>query len=328
MEPSLRARARTTMIDVVQTRETFDRAVADDLEATRVRATLDALRQEASVAREELRRLQARHDAEAEDVDRLEGFGLTAVLAAVRATRTGALDRERAEEVAARYAVQTATSRLQALEARREDADRRLAQLGDTSSRREAAAQAHAQALRTSGLPHAAELEGVLGELADAAAEASEVAQAQAAGIRAATALDAALRELGAADSWSAYDTWLGGGLLSSAVKHERIDGAGRRIAEAQEALADLARELADVESVAGLRADLGIAPTTRTFDVWFDNLFSDLSVRSSIKTSLERVQDAELSVRETLQRLLVRGADLDRRVADLRARRDALLAG
>ena len=61
------------------------------------------------------------------------------MLAAVRGTRTGALDRERAEEVAARYALQTATARLQAVEARREGVERRLAQLGDTGARREAA---------------------------------------------------------------------------------------------------------------------------------------------------------------------------------------------
>lgn len=325
MEPSVRACARRTMIDVVQTRDTFDRAIADDLEAARVRASLEVLRQESRAAREELVRLQARHRSEAGDVERLEGFGLTAVLAAVRGTRTGALDRERAEEVAARYAVQTATARLQAAETRREAADRRLAQLGDTATRREAAAQAHAEALR--GGPQQPELEGVLDEIAAATAEATEVAQAQAAGSRAATALDAALRELGSADSWSAYDTWFGGGLLSSAVKHDRIDGAGRRIAEAQEALADLARELDDVQGVIGLQADLGISPTTRTFDIWFDNLFSDLSVRSSIKTSVDRVRTAAESVRAALQHLMERAADLEQRLAALRARRDELLS-
>ncbi len=100
------------------------------------------------------------------------------------------------------------------------------------------------------------------------------------------------------------------------------------RIAEAQDALVDLARELADVTSVAGLRADLGISPTTRTFDVWFDNVFSDLSVRSSIKDSQARVEAAAVSVREAMQGLLVRSAALDERMAELRARRDALLTG
>ena len=91
------------------------------------------------MAREELARLRARHTDEADDVERLEALGLAAVLAAVRGTRTGELDRERAEEVAARMPLQAATARLQAVEARREGVERRLAQLGDTAGRREAA---------------------------------------------------------------------------------------------------------------------------------------------------------------------------------------------
>ena len=77
---------------------------------------------------------------------------------------------------------------------------------------------------------------------------------------------------------------------------------------------------------MAGLRADLGISPTARTFDVWFDNVFSDLSVRSSIKDSQVRVDAAVTSVREAMQRMTLRSAALDQRVADLRgpARRAA----
>ena len=316
------------MIDVVQTRDTLDQAIAADREAVHLRQQLEGLRLEAASARENLVSLQAHHHAEVSDVERLEGFGLTAVLAAVRGTRTGELDRERAEEVAARYAAQSALARLQAAESRREDVDRRLAQLGDTTARREAAAEAHATAVRASGTPTGVELDAVLDELAAVRAEAAELSEARDAGVRAATALDAAQRELGSADSWSAYDTWFGGGLVSSAMKHDRIDAAGRLIAAAQDALVDLARELADVESVAGLRADLGISPTARTFDVWFDNIFSDLSVRSSIKDSQVRVDTAVTSVREAMQRMTVRSVALDQRGADLRGQRDALLGG
>ena len=53
---------------------------------------------------------------------------------------------------------------------------------------------------------------------------------------------------------------------------------------------------------MAGLRADLGISPTARTFDVWFDNLFSDLSVRSSIKDSQCASTAAVTSVHEAIQ--------------------------
>ncbi len=316
------------MIEPVTTRHDLDLAIADQREALHLRGQLEQLRHEEDVVRADLLRLRSEHLREAEDVERLEGFGLTAVLSAVRGTRTGALDRERAEEVAAHYAVQTATGHLESVQVRREAVDRRLAQLGDTEARREAAIEAHAQAVRASGHPNAAALEAVLDQVAAVHAEAAELAEAREAGIRAVTALDAARRELGSADSWSAYDTWLGGGMVSSMMKHNRIDDAGAAIARAQDAIVDLARELADVESVTGLRADLGISPTSRTFDVWFDNIFTDLSVRSSIKNSAEGVRAASEAVREAMARMTVRSALLDERLADLRARRDVLLSG
>lgn len=316
------------MIEPVQTRHDLDLAIADHREALYLRGQLEQLRQEEGVARADLLRLRDEHLREAADVERLEGFGLTAVLAAVRGSRTGELDRERAEEVAARYAVQAAAGHLEAVQVRREAVDRRLAKLGDTAARREAAIEAHAHAVRASGHPNSVALDSVLDEVAALQAEAAELAEAREAGIRAATALDAAQRELGSADSWSAYDTWLGGGMVSSIFKHNRIDDAGAAIATAQDAIVDLARELADVESVTGLRADLGISPTSRTFDVWFDNIFTDLSVRSSIKNSAQGVREASEAVREAMSRMAVRSAVLDERLADLRARRDVLLSG
>ena len=168
----------------------------------------------------------------------------------------------------------------------------------------------------------------MLDELAAVQAQVAELAEAQEAGIRAVSALEARPRRAGLADSWSAYDTWFGGGLISSSIKHDRIDDAGRRIAQAQEALVDLARELGDVQDVAGLRADLGISPTTRTFDVWFDNLFSDLSVRSSIQDSATAGRAASRRRARGEPRMTLRGAALDQQLAELRARRDALLTG
>ncbi|MET0577991.1 MAG: hypothetical protein ABW122_04990, partial [Ilumatobacteraceae bacterium] len=129
------------------------------------------------------------------------------------------------------------------------------------------------------------------------------------------------------ARSWSTYDTWLGGGLLASSVKHDRIDSASDRIAQAQMALVDFARELTDVASAPTVKADLGISPTSRTLDVWFDNIVTDLSVGSRITRSLHEVEAALESVRKGLQGLTLRAAALEQEEAALRARRDALLS-
>ncbi|MEO7423036.1 MAG: hypothetical protein ABIU87_11645 [Ornithinibacter sp.] len=311
----------------MQTRDALDRAIAEDLEATRLRGSMTALREEGSVAREQLEAHRRAHSVEEADVRALEGLGLTRVLSAVRGTRTGELERERAEEVAARYAMQAAVTALQHLEGRAEQVEQALARLGDTAARRSGALDAHADAMRSSDGAGVGELDAICDELAGVRAEAREVAQARGAGARAAASLDTAMRELGSADGWSAYDTWFGGGLISSSLKHGRIDEAGRRIEQAQAALADFAREIADVQQVSALRADLGITPMARTFDVWFDNIFSDLSVRRSIKESIVQVDRVSVSVRTASEVTAVRAAELSRREADLLARRDEELS-
>lgn len=316
------------MIDIVETREALDRAVAADEEATHLRGLLRSLREEADTARGELDALRRRHALEEDDVRRLDGITASALLAAVRGTRTGELTRERAEEVAARYALQSGLQRLLSVEARREEVDQRLAQLGETRALRERRTQEHAEALRAAG-PAASPpgLEPVLDELAAVRAEVSEVEEALGAGRRAASRLDAARRHLGSADSWSAYDTWFGGGLVASAVKHDRLDSAAGAVRDAQGALADFALELADVGPAIRLRADLGISPTTRALDVWFDNIVSDLSVRSRIKESSADVAAAAASVAAALDGLTTRRAELQAREAALLAERDRLVS-
>ncbi|WP_392542547.1 hypothetical protein [Oryzobacter telluris] len=310
----------------MQTRDTLDRATSDHREAAHLRALLHALRDDLEEARGAAETARRRHGLEEDDVKRLEGVRLSALLAAVRGTRTGELHQERAQEVAARYALETATRAVEALEEQRVALDERLARLGDTAARKESAAQAHAEAVRTSGSATSPALERVLDELATVRAEAVEVDEALAAGRRALASLEAAQGDLGSADSWSAYDTWFGGGLISSSIKHDRIDRAAARIQEAQRAVADFTRELADTGPTERLQAHLGITPMTRTLDVWFDNIFTDLSVRSRIKDSAARVDEAARAVREAVARLTARADALRQGATGLREERDALL--
>ena len=53
-----------------------------------------------------------------------------------------------------------------------------------------------------------------------------EIKEAQVACEAALTTLGEAQRKVDSARSWGTYDTWFGGGLFSSLVKHNRIDEA------------------------------------------------------------------------------------------------------
>ena len=306
------------------TRARLDQALRDAREANRLTGILAALGKEIEGARRERDEATARYRSEAKDVARLEGVGWGALVSAVRGTRTGELERERAEEVAARYAAQSATERLARLDRDYAETQSLRAVLGNVEERREEAAREHASALRLAG--SSPELESTLDRLATLDSELREIDEALAAGQRARGALAQAQRQLGSADAWSGYDTFLGGGIVSSMVKHDRLDQAGRAIANAQHTLATFSRELSDVPQAQQLSVDLGISPTTRTLDIWFDNIFSDLAVRDQIKTSLRALSAASGAVDAAFNQLNARQSVLKRERADALHRRDQLI--
>src|SRR5690349_3839737 len=74
-----------------------------------------------------------------------------------------------------------------------------------------------------------------------------EIAEARDACEQAMGALTEAQRKVDSARSWGTYDTWFGGGLFSSLIKHDRIDDAEQYMRAVDAALDRLRRELADV---------------------------------------------------------------------------------
>jgi hypothetical protein len=103
--------------------------------------------------------------------------------------------------------------------------------------------------------------------------------------------------------------------------EYDEVDRATETLRRADLALASFSRELADVDlpSVLGAPVD----QLRRTFDVWFDNIFSDLAVRSRIQDAARRVDQARGQVQQALDALAQKGREL---TAELAGRREALL--
>jgi hypothetical protein len=119
-------------------------------------------------------------------------------------------------------------------------------------------------------------------------AESRELDEAVAAIGQARLRVAEATERLGSAHSWGTYDTWFGGGLFSSMIKHDRIDDADRAMGQVDAALETVRRELADV-GVAPV-GGVGVDPLHRTLDVWFDNFFTDMGTQGRIKDAQGRL--------------------------------------
>ncbi len=121
------------------------------------------------------------------------------------------------------------------------------------------------------------------------------------AGREALEALDDAADSLDSAKRWGIVDI-LGGGFVTSLVKHSRLGDAERALTRAREALARFSERLASSPELG--RLVVGVDPLNRVFDIAFDNVLADLFVQRDIEDALERVEAARGRVEEAVRRL------------------------
>ena len=106
-----------------------------------------------------------------------------------------------------------------------------------------------------------------------------EIDEAIRAGERALDSLREAKNQLNSARNWGIYDM-IGGGLISSMIKHSKIDQANEWMDQANRDLRCFAKELRDVDED-GLYVQAGSMAST--LDIFFDNVFSDFIVQNRI---------------------------------------------
>lgn len=100
--------------------------------------------------------------------------------------------------------------------------------------------------------------------------------------------------DLDTASSWGMFDI-LGGGLISTLIKHNDMDDAQAHMEEAKGALEKLGQELKDVDYQINL--DFTVSDFLSFADYFFDGLLADLFVQ-------DRIDEAEQQVKETITKV------------------------
>jgi hypothetical protein len=279
-------------------------------------------------ARAEIDRLRARLVQEEQDVERLERLSLTSVLAALKGSRDDDLAYERAEAHAAAYKMAEAQDRLAAMQADYDAASVRVNTLSGAEAVYKGLIQEKERWLAASGSPQGQRLLELAEEIGSFDGELRELGEAHRAVQAAEKALAQVRSSLGSASSWSTYDTFFGGGLIGSAVKHSRLDDAAEAARWADRCLAVLRTELADVKAGGTRLPDLAVGEMTRFADVWFDNIFTDLHVRSHIKQSQADVERCAGVVNRVRRGLAERTKAAQERRAALERERREIIGG
>ena len=117
-----------------------------------------------------------------------------------------------------------------------------------------------------------------------------EMAEAIWAGERALTSLKTAQNQLNGARNWGLFDMF-GGGMLSSMIKHSKINDASRYMENAKRDLQVFQRELRDVNIPLDLRMEVGSFLSFADF--FFDGFVADYLVQSKISEAREHDHQA-----------------------------------
>jgi len=243
-----------------------------------------------------LESLRINLEEEKVDVEKIERTSLTALFYSVLGSREQQLEKERQELLSAQLKYQQTKYQVDFLEQEQNSLSQQLGSLANIDSEYLSVLTEKEQLLRQSNQSIANELTDLEVRVATQKSEMKEISEAINAGKTVVSGLEQVIDSLRSAEGWGTWDM-LGGGLISTAIKHSRIDEARNGILDVQTKMSLFRRELADVQKTIDLTINIGEFSTFA--DYFFDDLIFDWIVQSKIVDSLERsVQARELIVK------------------------------
>ena len=285
-----------------------------------------ALERAETALAEEHKNLKALEDSfrkEDADVSRLETTSLVGLFYTIMGRKETRLEEERHELLGAKLKYDNCRVRVEALE-------RDIQVLRDHLQGGEGLKDFYQvllnekeRLLRKESGEEARLLDTLAARLANEQAAERELDEAVKAGKDARDGLQHVVEALNSASSWGTLDL-LGGGMLTSAVKHSRLDEASKAVQEVQPLLQRFDRELADVSGQVGL--DIEAGGLTAFADIFVDNLLIDLLVQSRITESLEAAESMLARVKELVTRLSDQHAAASGRIQEIELERKRII--
>ncbi|SER79565.1 hypothetical protein [Psychrobacillus sp. OK032] len=155
------------------------------------------------------------------------------------------------------------------------------------------------------------ELENLYENRANLESMLKEIEEALRAGKNAQSTLEQANTELDSASAMSTWDTFLGGGVFVTAMKHNSLNNSQDYIHLAQMALRRFETELMDVKNIVSEVIQVDQSNFMTFTDYFFDNIFTDWMIHSQINTSKDRLEEVLRQVEIVLDTLNVKSDEV-----------------
>lgn len=256
---------------------------------------------------------------EEKDVEKLTGTSLTSVFFGLIGQKEEKLEREQLEVLEAKAKYDAAVRTVEDLRQQCAEIEVQLSDVRYSNFEYERILQEkEAILLRQNG-----DLAELAEQSADLKVQLKEMEEAVQAGHSVLYDLEQARDYLDSARSWGTYDM-LGGGMLSTHIKHNKIDEAMEYIHDAERSLNRFGKELQDVQMHLSIEIDIG--SFLRFSDYFFDGFISDWMVQGRIKDTLAQVEEKLYDVQDVVRHLEMEHRNLDSRLTGIQRRYETFI--
>lgn len=255
-------------------------------------------------------------DKEQSDVDKLEGKNLTSLFMKVLGSKEKQLDKERQEFLSVKlkydeavYQIEDTKNQIRSLLSERSDlssSEREYEELLAEKQRMVFEDNSEISGAKSRLEQEILNCKAVIKELDEAICEGKKVV----------TIIDKTMGSLDSAEGWGVWDTFAGGGLVSSLVKHSHIDDAKRFVRDMQRQISKFKIELTDVNMTA--KVEIDIDGFVKFSDFFFDGLIADWVVQSRIEKSISSVREVKRQINLALGKLMDMRNEQTGKVTDL----------
>ncbi|SDY91306.1 hypothetical protein SAMN05421736_104170 [Evansella caseinilytica] len=252
-------------------------------------------------ANDKARRLSLQLNKEKKDVERLESFSLSNLFYTVTGRKLEKLDKEKQEAAAAHLKYREAKATTKDLEAEVKEYAQLLASVRGCEEEYASILKEKERLIYSEDSYWSQELYELTEREAEVELTLKEYDEAIRAGEAARDGLYHAQESLNSAKSWSTFDM-IGGGMISTAIKHSRIDDAKASIHDVQQELRHFQEELLDIKEQ--FQADIEIGGFLTFADYFFDGIIVDWAVHGKISESHKQVSEVLDQVNDLLNKL------------------------
>ncbi|MBM6617171.1 hypothetical protein [Bacillus suaedaesalsae] len=285
---------------------------------------LRSYHQELTSSKARLLDLKEKLEKENQDVDKLEGLSITSILLTVLGTKEERLKQEKQEAVLAKLQYDEAKAEIKDLEQEIEAVHTNLQNVMNAEQELEQLLKEKEGYMRLISSEINSHLDTLNDQANQMATMQLEMEEAIFAGNAVKQSLKQASASLESASGWGTLDMF-GGGVISTAIKHNHIDDASGYMHDAQHLAKKLKRELEDIGTE--FTESMELSNLTRFADFFFDGLITDWVIQNQINDSLEQVNAYKYQITSLVKQIEKEKTQIMKQLQELEYERNTLIA-